>query len=927
MLTLLTGCLVLVGLPTVALDNVDDYLTVPLSRYSDMLVDPAHERVFVTGGSGTDEVAVVRLDGSGTTTVPGTPGAAQMALSEDGRFVYVVLREGDGVAEIDTSTLVSRRLPTGAGSCPTDVAAYAGYVWYIGSFGSDKPGSCSQRRAVWRLDPVTGEVAEQAYVGYTEKITALYAVPQHMKLVYAEGGDLARATLFGVTDGVAALEATVGIDPYLNLAPGLTDDGEHLVAATNRDVRYFRTSDLSADGVTTPGTTGYFTATHADSDVLATASDPGQVHLVRRVGGEPVNSISFGPAQAGYVRGIAMVDDRMIAVTEGADLRLYQVDRPAVPAPNLAVQAPKESEVGTTVTVSGVLSDGGAPIPEAGVVLRQVGVDEPLGRDTTDDSGNYAIDFVPDELGTVALTAHYAGDAARKPAIGKGSTDVVRRTVSLSLSGPGSVWPDEDLVLTGELQDRGEPLAGGSITIHRSCSESYSWHEVETVTTGLDGTFTSRSAPPTSCSSGSYDYRARYVGDEMRKPTAKVVAVQVTWVYPFLYLEMRPWVYVGEPLDVAGRLTADGSPMVGEPVELHVDTVEGRRQLGTVRTDAEGRFTLEDVLPVAGDYRYQASYLGNSRTRGTYRTFPVQVLRRPSELEINGPDVGDVDQRLYLSGRLTSEGVGVSAVKVLVTRSDAHVGTVDLPAVTTAADGSFLVRDVPPRGGDVIYAVSYPGSASREPAHASFLVPVRKKAQRLTLTSDRAVYRFGATAQLFVGPGTAPARHVKVHAKEAGRTRTLVFAGTVPKGGLTVKHRMTRNTVFTAVTPQTPRFQAAEAHQLRRDTRARLTTSIPKPRAVVDGYRLYRPTSRPMISTKVQALRDSGCIYFQIQRKDSRWTTVTTTPCRPVNADSVATWRPRSWLENRTAYRVRPTFRTDAVNVASKGTWIYLKFQ
>ena len=92
------------------------------------------------------------------------------------------------------------------------------------------------------------------------------------------------------------------------------------------------------------------------------------------------------------------------------------------------------------------------------------------------------------------------------------------------------------------------------------------------------------------------------------------------------------------------------------------------------------------------------------------------------------------------------------------------------------------------------------------------------------------------------------------------------------------------------------------------------------------GYNIYRPASQPEFKTQVQDLRGSGCVYFQIQQKRSQWKTVATTSCRRISGASIAYWKPRSWLENRTAYRVRPTFRGDAINAASKGSWIYLKF-
>lgn len=923
--TILTSCLVLVGLPAVALEYDDDYVDLPFATYGgDMLVDAAHDQVFVSGGSGTNEIAVVKLDGSGTTMVPGTPGAAKMAMSEDGRFVYAVLRDGDGIAEIDTGSLAVRRIDTGAASCPKDVAVVGGYVWFLGSISDFSCYSSGLRR----LDPASGEVADQVFAEHLDT-ESLHALPGGNRLLYAETGSDPVARIYDVTDGVATQERAVVLGTSSYVPPRLTDDGAHLMAGSFGSVTYFRTSDLAQDGVTTLATRDYLTAFQAGSDVLATADqDPSNVvDLVRRAGGEPVNSITLGPTDPGRVLEIAMVGDQMLVRTS---VRLYQVDRPTVPAPTLTLEVPAESPVGLPVTVSGVLTDGDVPIAGADITLRQDGVDGPLDTATTDADGRYSIEIVPGTVGPMALSVHYAGDATRKPAIGKGSTEVVRRSVALSVSGPATVWPDENVVLTGTLHDRGEPFAGATISIERACAGTYSWRQVETVATDAEGGFRSSTAvpgsyTPGSCSSEKYSYLARYVGDDLRKPATAVVPVEVTWVQPDLVVSMRPWVYVDEPIDVKGRLTADGNPMAGETIDLHVETIDGRRGLGAVTTDADGRFTLTDVPAVKGDYRYLAWYDGNSRTRPRTASFPVQVVKRPSEMSLSGPESGDVDQRVVLSGRFTSDGTGVSGAEVLVSRADDYAGTEDLPPVTTAADGTFVVRDFPPRGGGVTYFVSYPGSTSREPASASWLVPVRKRTQELTLHPDRRLYRFGQTAGVTIGPVTDVDRKVRVYAKEAGRDRALIFSGTVPAAGLTIQHRMKRNTVFTAHTPETGRAVAAST-SVSRKTSARLTTTTPKPRAVVGGYKIYRPASQPELRTQVQDLRSGGCVYFQIQQKGAQWKTVATTSCRQISGASIAYWKPRPWLENRKAYRIRPTFRGDAINAASKGSWIYLKF-
>src|SRR5690242_4837907 len=65
------------------------------SDYADMVVDQAHGRVFVSGGS----VVTANLSGVVTGTVAGISSARQMALTADGS--QLVVANGDGLTVVD----------------------------------------------------------------------------------------------------------------------------------------------------------------------------------------------------------------------------------------------------------------------------------------------------------------------------------------------------------------------------------------------------------------------------------------------------------------------------------------------------------------------------------------------------------------------------------------------------------------------------------------------------------------------------------------------------------------------------------------------------------------------------------------------------------------------------------------------------------
>src|SRR5262249_53735469 len=75
------------------------------SRFGDLLVDPAHGHVYITGGRGTRDLAVTDLDGGNLRTIANVgPGAAGMTLSPDGSKLYVAASGSDGITIVDTTT-------------------------------------------------------------------------------------------------------------------------------------------------------------------------------------------------------------------------------------------------------------------------------------------------------------------------------------------------------------------------------------------------------------------------------------------------------------------------------------------------------------------------------------------------------------------------------------------------------------------------------------------------------------------------------------------------------------------------------------------------------------------------------------------------------------------------------------------------------
>lgn len=108
---------------------VDPNATLPTTSVVQMVVDSVHHQLFISTGAATNSLLVTNESGAVTATIA-LNGASGLALV--GNDLYVGESGASDIADIDTSTLaVSRRLATGANTCPTSVAVVASrYVTY-----------------------------------------------------------------------------------------------------------------------------------------------------------------------------------------------------------------------------------------------------------------------------------------------------------------------------------------------------------------------------------------------------------------------------------------------------------------------------------------------------------------------------------------------------------------------------------------------------------------------------------------------------------------------------------------------------------------------------------------------------------------------------------------------------------------------------
>ena len=151
------GTLAAVGLPAASAHAADAVtsVTLPINQFSHMLVDPAHQHLFISGSGGdftqstaTASTGIMVTDYSGQTItmIPDTGGASAMSISSDGSTIYAV--QGSYVDVINANTLTySTRYFLGSGVSATSALYAGGKIWFSYQPTFPAPTATAQSRA------------------------------------------------------------------------------------------------------------------------------------------------------------------------------------------------------------------------------------------------------------------------------------------------------------------------------------------------------------------------------------------------------------------------------------------------------------------------------------------------------------------------------------------------------------------------------------------------------------------------------------------------------------------------------------------------------------------------------------------------------------------------------------------------------------
>lgn len=333
-----------------------------LRSTSDVLADPRHKHVFVSGGDASSGVVVTDSSGKLLKHLPSTAGARGMTLSPNGKTVYVALADGDGIREINASSLKGTTVRTGASTCPQGVAVTAGLVWF--SYGCDGAGG-----AVGTLDPRSGAVHKQVLTGFDRPPLMASAGGLKRALFISDPGAWhAHVIRYHVTGGASPSAVLVASrrtgDNVQDMVE--TPNGKRLIVASY-SVPYhqvYRTSTLAHAGSLKSAAFPVAVAVNEQGDVAAgvSAGFSKSVWIYRSRAAKAFKTIKFADSEYLQPHALAFVGSTVYAVTGGdRGSRLLHVISTLPAAPMRITTNRRHYRYGERVRVSAHVEMAGSP--------------------------------------------------------------------------------------------------------------------------------------------------------------------------------------------------------------------------------------------------------------------------------------------------------------------------------------------------------------------------------------------------------------------------------------------------------------------------------------------------------------------------------------------------------------------------------------
>ncbi|MGW7822759.1 YncE family protein [Streptomyces puniciscabiei] len=618
--------------------RADGTAALPLSHYSHMLVDAAHQHIFFSQGAGSTGIVVTDLSGTPVTTIQNEPGATGLALSADGGTLYAALADGDAVAAIDTATLTeSTRYATGTGSAPLSVAVAGGRVWY--GYTADSKG------AVGSLDPSAADPVATPQPSMSHwSVAPLLATGGGVLAAEEPQQNLSHVATFDVSSGTPSVKADTLV--YGGTVTGfhVTGDGAEVVLAAPQQpaAHAYRTADLafaSPSGYGAGGTNAAPNSLAADTDgtiaVGSTSASQADLYLYAGSSNLAENHVTL-PSGTLTPDGLAWgANGALYAVTRDSSgaYTLDVLSDPKLTDTQLSLTPPQYAVPTQQFTFTGSLSTKGFLPADASLRVTRDGT--PLPDATVGKDGSFTVSDTRQDEGACTYQVSYAGDATHRPVTASLTVHVAKLTTTIAFPEVSSATP-HSVAFTGSLMTQlnlGSLPQGTTVQVSRTNEDTQETAQLPSVTVDPASTeFTVTDAPD---SAGRFTYHLSYAGDATHRPTSSDASVQVSPYTPALTLKAPATATRGTALTFGGTLS-DAPYDSGETVTVsRTDAAHTTTPVKwTVPVGADGTITVKDTPSVGGANTYTVSHPGDASHQAATASAIVQVSRTTTALSV-----------------------------------------------------------------------------------------------------------------------------------------------------------------------------------------------------------------------------------------------------------------------------------------------------
>lgn len=618
----LTGTTALaIGVSTPALADADKSLGI--RNVGDVLVDKAHQRIFISDEIG-NKVVAVDYEGNELGSAP-VASARNLALAADSSQVYVTSWSGKAIFALDTTTLAQTAKYT-PGFPVRDVAVAGGRVWFSyeesadhGDLGTVDPSADPAAMVLDRFD--TGNSVAQ--------LASASAAPNRLGVVATSESAIADVS----GDAITVVGSAQTNNAYADVA--LSANGDRLAVAglheaiEVRDVDDMSAAreialwggatdalDFAADGTIAVGLLRAYTSS-PNGYVLTAAGETAKEIQLPVLGDVRPKALAWEPG-----------GDRLFAVSsnDGTTYSLSVLTDSKRSQTEVTLAALPPAVPGAAVTISGKIASTVSFPAGATVSVSRAGTE--LGTAPVAVDGTFSLTDTPTALGTTAYQVTYAGDDFHLPATASASVQVAKVSSALTVTGPSSALPGAAFTITGRLTSSVSLPTGTTVAVTRGGEPA------GTATVGADGTF---AFTDTRAAAGTVAYGFAYAGDDIHLASSANASVEVTRGAATISLVGPTTATRAKPLTFTGKLASEVTLPAGRSLTItrtDLDSPAGKA-LGTKTLGTDGTFSFTDIPPAGGTVTYAFTYAGDDAHSPVTATRTVAVSRVTPAVTLN----------------------------------------------------------------------------------------------------------------------------------------------------------------------------------------------------------------------------------------------------------------------------------------------------